>query len=301
MNSDWNYNNKNKFKDISVKMRTIVRVTLVWLVIVDMNCKPLSGQDKEQVKNMTRESLSGETLMQIGSKLNQPFLSLIGKTLNELQLDTEQLLTKFDIVQHHEAVLAQDVCLLHPCSEWSQWSTCDASPREQFGGQNRSRNCGFNTTLCVRYSPPRFEYETKVCESDYICPDDYTLTEHGYCVKVYHNVKEKRENAEKTCRSDGGHLVNIDSEVKRYDINQTLSKYRYLDILWIDGKKTMSGGDWEFHFTPQDPDFLLWAATEPNTPADLCKVYDKRASGTNHWFWYDRSCLAAYNFVCQIM
>ncbi|KAL4217593.1 positive regulation of myeloid dendritic cell activation [Mactra antiquata] len=286
-------------------MNGLAMVMFLWLAIVQVHGMPMYGESIEDdyihEDSVMQTNLSGDTILEIGTKLNKPFLMLIGKTLNELQMDTRQLLTKFNIVKDHEAVLAQDVCLLHPCSEWSAWSPCDANLREQFGGQNRSRSCGFNTSLCIRFAPPKVEYETQVCQNDYICPVDYTITEHGFCIRVYHSIKEKRDNAEKMCQLDGGHLVNIDSEAKRYDINQTLARYREIDIIWIDGKKIVAGGDWEYHFAPQEPDFYLWAASEPNTPNDLCKVYDRKASGTGLWYWWDRSCLAAYNFVCQIM
>jgi hypothetical protein len=116
--------------------------------------------------------------------------------------------------------VAAEMCRLHPCSEWSEWSNCDAIHQSEFEGHTRRRTCGLNTTYCKHFSEPTNVTDTRLCER--VCPKDYTATSHGFCLKFYDKERLARDDAEKVCQGDGGHLVNVDSEMKVQNVNETI-------------------------------------------------------------------------------
>ncbi|XP_053386651.1 lectin BRA-3-like [Mercenaria mercenaria] len=192
------------------------------------------------------------------------------------------------------------MCRLHPCSDWSDWSNCDANRPGEFGGQNRSRNCGLNTTYCERHNIPSLEYDTRVCEGK--CPSHYVVTKHGFCLKLYNNDKKQRDDAETACQTDGGHLVNTDSIIKVQDVNETILDQKYSgDRLWIDGRRSEQAGPWKYGYPSAEPSFTFWGDNDPdNGVNDLCIMYHKGSHTGNSWRWFDYDCGSKHEFICEI-
>ncbi|XP_060596177.1 C-type lectin-like [Ruditapes philippinarum] len=195
--------------------------------------------------------------------------------------------------------VAAEMCRLHPCSEWSEWSKCDAIHQGEFGGQTRSRTCGVNTTLCKHYNEPINVIDTRLCEG--VCPKDYTATSHGFCLKFYDKERLYRDDAEKVCQGDGGHLVNVDSEIKVIDVNDTILQQIFsADVIWIDGRKSVQGDPWTYGYKSSDPSFTFWGHDDPdNRVNDLCIMYHYETSTNNLWRWFDYPCDKKFAFICQ--
>ncbi|XP_045185898.2 uncharacterized protein LOC123543897 [Mercenaria mercenaria] len=221
-------------------------------------------------------SSPGQTLIDTGKELNIPSLELIGKVINDL---------------------AQDMCRLHPCSDWSDWSACNydiAEEYSRFGGQNRTRNCGFNSTVCTRYEDSNVEYEFRVCK----CRDGYTVTRHGYCIKYFRNLL-KRDAAAAKCHGDGGYLINIGSARKLKDVNDAFQTFSAGTSFWVDGIRDQAAGKWEFENQPEDPSFTYWAPGKPG--GCFCKLDQyETVNGKRKLYSYDIACYHSKPFMCEI-
>lgn len=239
-------------------------------------------------------NLNGKLLIEIGNKVHSPLLRLIGKTFKNIENNIKES------VRSEKSVI-DEICRLHPCSQWSEWSKCDATALGEFGSQTRIRSCELNTTLCKRNGDIRDEYDYKICEST--CPDDYSFTNHGFCLKLYADLKKSRDDAEEICRKDKGHLVNVDSFEKVHDVNETLEKQSYTnDKLWIDGRRYVQGGPWEYGYKPSDPSFTFWGNDDPdNGASDLCMRYFKHSIHGFSWRKFDFFCTDKYGFMCEII
>ncbi|XP_045179436.2 uncharacterized protein LOC123539033 [Mercenaria mercenaria] len=209
-------------------------------IVSHITCAPATNYDDRTIDN-----INGQTLVDVGSKFNITILIVIGKAMKNIENDVKEA--------------AMELCRLHPCTDWSQWSDCDVSPDKygQIGAKSRTRNCGGNTTLCERYGISRLAYEYEVCEK--FCPIDYTVTKYGFCLKFYAGPK-KWDDAEAVCRNDGGHLVNVDSEIKAHDVNMTLEANSlsgtYANLVWIDGRRSVQGGAWSYGYKSTDSSFV---------------------------------------------
>lgn len=65
--------------------------------------------------------------------------------------------------------------------------------------------------------------------------------------------------------------------------------------VWIDGRRYVQNGTWEFGYTPVDSIFTYWASGDPdNASLDLCIAYElDHGSGWRRW---SRDCRSA--IVC---
>ncbi|XP_053386250.1 uncharacterized protein LOC128550704 [Mercenaria mercenaria] len=201
----------------------------------------------------------------------------------------------------YETDVCQNPCRPHNCTEWGVWSRCNAIDRNALGNSTRSRRCDFPSTLCEQYLESKDEFESKVCEN--ICPNAYTTTTHGYCFKIFALVYT-RDAAEATCRKDGGHLANVDSELAMQDLNNFILKsYGNKGFYWIDGHRSVQAGSWEYGYTPENSNFTIWGDNEPtNGPYDLCRRYQwMNYNGTKAWRMRDLSCKITAWFLCQII
>ena len=63
------------------------------------------------------------------------------------------------------------------------------------------------------------------------CRSNYTITEHGFCLKFYNSGKGQSE-AEKICQSEGGHLINVDTKERVMDLAGIAKTNQYI---WVDG------------------------------------------------------------------
>lgn len=279
-------------------------------------CAPTADSDNDV-------ELNGQTLIEMGKNLNIPLLKLLGKTLRTVENKVETLshnisvslkdidekkedAKKLEIVRANMDNLTTamdnivaEMCSLHPCSDWTEWSGCHASKVGNFGGQTRSRRCGLNTTYCERFTESNVEYESKICEQK--CQDDYSKTKAGFCVKLYADNVNTRDDAEAVCVSDGGHLMNIDSAAKASDVEEILSS-KAISTIWIDGRRQVAGGVWEYNYKQSDPSFSRWYSTEPsNGSSELCKVFEKKQKRNGAWYWWDRECHNKYNYMCFLI
>jgi hypothetical protein len=91
-------------------------------------------------------------------------LSIFGKAIKNIESDVREV--------------AEEMCRLHRCSEWTKWSDCDVSADKQrlVGVQTRSRTCGENTAMCERYGISKTVLDYKLCERRFRCPEEYKLT-----------------------------------------------------------------------------------------------------------------------------
>ena len=237
---------------------------------------------------------TGQALIDMGIKLNKTSLKFIGKIMSRVESQINEVRS----ASYKTADVIAEICRLHPCSEWSEWSKCDATQHGEFGGQSRSRNCGLNTTLCKHYTKPTVVQDTRVCE--FLCPKDYTSSGHGFCLKLYGNEKIARDDAEKVCQGDGGHLVNVDSAIKVKYVNETIQGAYSGDLLWIDGRRSKNSDPFTYGYKSTDPSFTFWGDNDPDNGAnDLCIMYHKASSTNNIWRWFDYSCDSKYAFICQ--
>ncbi|XP_053385716.1 snaclec coagulation factor IX/factor X-binding protein subunit A-like [Mercenaria mercenaria] len=136
-------------------------------------------------------------------------------------------------------------------------------------------------------------------------PIDYTVTKYGFCLKFYAGPKTW-DDAEAVCRNDGGHLVNVDSEIKAHTVNMTLVANSlsgtYANLVWIDGRRSVQGGAWSYGYESTDSSFVYWGDDDPdNKPSDLCMAYQRNPNADSYmWRWYDYYCPNNFQFVCQV-
>ncbi|XP_060554633.1 uncharacterized protein LOC132715617 [Ruditapes philippinarum] len=259
----------------------------------------------------TNETLPGKPLTDVGIFLNKPHLVLAGKVINNLarkfsddigivDKDFEsQIGNVTKDLRSEMADVAKEICRLHPCTEWGKWNHCSYTFVKgfgYFGRQNRTRNCGFNTTLCKRFSTDQnIEVEFRTCNK---CREDYTLTEHGYCIKFVSRSCIQKAAAE-SCQADGGYLVSIDSEIKFQDVSTFVKERKINHGFWIDGRRATSNSKWEFTRQPEDPSFNHWYPGRPSN--QLCLHFTYSGSGSSRkCYLYDYGCSSSMTFMCEV-
>jgi hypothetical protein len=189
------------------------------------------------------------------------------------------------------------ICQLHPCTEWEAWTGCSAKNKGTFGAQTRSRRCGVKASkLCSSAGQEQKETDiTRICEGTQ-CPTNYTATTNRYCIGV-HTVNKNWTSAQAVCKQEGGYLMNIDSQLKALDVNSTLKKMSLTSNFWIDGTRTLPGGEWRYEYGPQDTTYNNWYSGEPHPSYD-CRVYYLYSSIL---YWRGFPCSYIYYFICEIV
>ncbi|XP_060590400.1 C-type lectin mannose-binding isoform-like [Ruditapes philippinarum] len=262
-----------------------MNVPIVYTFLFAMLALRVSSLD-----NSGKYNISGQTLYNVGKHYNMSLVSIIGKAMKNIESDVREV--------------AEEMCRLHRCSEWTNWSNCDVRADKQrlVGVQTRSRTCGENTTMCERYGLSRTVLDYKVCESGFGCPKEYKFTTNGFCLRYYTSPKSW-DNAEAVCRSDGGHLVRVDSELKAKDINETvLALPPSISWLWIDGRRSVQAGPWSYGYKSTDSNFTYWGDNDPDNGAtELCMMYHKSEKTKFLWRWFDYPCNNSFHFICQIL
>jgi hypothetical protein len=159
---------------------------------------------------------------------------------------------------------------------------------KHFGTRSRQRKCQKNvTTKKEETNEKTFE----LCEI--LCREGYNVTENGFCMKFY-ETKAKQDAAEKQCQDDGGHLINIDSELKHRDVKNYLHGIR--ELVWLDGRRNDLKSPWKFTYGSQTR-YITWAPGQPDdAPISLCLVLDKYDSRPLH----DVDCGVAFTFLCEV-
>jgi hypothetical protein len=199
---------------------------------------------------------------------------MIGKTIDNIEKDIEK------------------ICELHPCSEWTAWSGCTARVGK-FDSKFRTRRCSVNMTTCEIDSNSRTEKEFGICIGH--CPNGYNITKNGFCMKLYADKSVKRDAAEQQCQKDGGHLVNIDSEMKLEDVRSLLTGFG--SYIWIDGHRKDVSSPWEYTYG-STKGFFKWYSNQPsNRSNDLCLEVKLSSDGVK---WYDVICTTTLFSICEI-
>jgi hypothetical protein len=220
--------------------------------------------------------LNGEKLMEIGMTLKLPKLQMIGKTIDNIEKEIEN-----------------KVCDLHPCSEWTEWFGCTARVG-QFGSKFRTRRCSVNMSTCEIDSNSRTEKEFGICIG--YCHNGYNITKNGFCMKLYADKQVTKNAAEQQCQKDGGHLVNIDSEIKLEDVSSLLTGFSDKGI-WIDGHRKDVNSPWEYTYGSQKEVFKWYTNNPKNRSSDLCLVIALYSNGVK---WHGIPCTTSYFSICEI-
>ncbi|XP_053385825.1 uncharacterized protein LOC123538569 [Mercenaria mercenaria] len=221
------------------------------------------------------QDLNGDALQEMGTDYDKPLLQLIGKAIEQL-----------------ESKINDKICDLHPCSEWEEWTGCFAHVND-FGAKFRTRECGVNYKACDSDTKAKTE-ETEICHG--YCPDDYNITNSGYCVKLYRGMQTTREEAERQCESDGGHLVNIDCMRKYKDVKGVIDKEWFTSQFWVDGLRSNDSSTWEYGYGSAEG-FFNWYPGEPsNGEGESCLVVKGYQMQ-----WQDVHCLDVYNYMCEVI
>jgi hypothetical protein len=241
--------------------------------VLCITCAPLTDGNGNNASD-----LNGENLMDLGKKLKLPVLQMIGKTIDNMEKE-----------------IGVQICALHPCSEWTEWSGCTAR-FGQFGSKFRTRRCSVNMTSCEIDSNSRTEKEFGICIMDKTCPNGYNLTKNGFCMKFVSDKHGPKEAAEQQCQKDGGHLLNIDSEVKYKDVTGLLNGFSGAGI-WIDGHRKDVNSPWKYTYGSQNG-FFKWLSGQPNNNYnELCLIIVFSSGDIN---WRDSSCTSSYYSICEI-
>lgn len=228
--------------DYFCNVTTIIYV--VYLAVHISNCAPLTDGN-----GISPDELNGNLLEKLGVKLKLPKLQLLGRTIENVEKKIEK------------------ICDLHSCAEWTAWQGCDARLGE-FGSKFRTRQCGDKTSLCDVNINNRTEKESGICVG--VCPNDYNITKNGFCLKLYADLGRSYDTAEQQCKKDGGHLVNIDNEVKYGDVNSMLQGFS--KTVRVNGRRKDVSSPWEFTYGSQKS-FFKWCSSCPhNGTHQLCLI-----------------------------
>ncbi|XP_053380910.1 uncharacterized protein LOC128549007 [Mercenaria mercenaria] len=237
--------------------------------------------------------LDGNAVMDVGHALRNPLVKFIGAVVKSLEDNMNAKLTS--VLSH-----------LPSCLDWSVWTEC-IHIKANFGIQNRTRMCGTMQDTSIE-SKNITEYVTRLCEMHKSpedqpissCPEGYTRTEHGFCVTLKTDYVSW-DTAQSNCESDGGNLINIDSQTKSQDIAKTFKDRSLSSYVLIDGVQESSGADWEARSGAKNS-FFNWKTGEPKklTSFPHCR-YAKKEHATKEWVWYAHyPCSSTGQYICEI-
>ena len=229
----------------------------------------------------------GTTVRKLGVLFDNPLLRMLGKVFQH----TENLVGKA------KDEIFQDLCDLHPCSPWTEWSVCTAAEHDSYGIQNRSRKCGLDSPFCIQPQAidedPNIENGIKICEG--VCKVNYTLTSGGYCLKLYNQTMTKSQ-ADTKCVADGGFVVNINSKTKSDSVHELLKMKRITsETIWIDGRRSRRNSPWSFQYEIAP----VWTNWYRGQPSDRRNQYCRVEENADRK-WFDRNCDKQYWFVCEV-
>jgi hypothetical protein len=188
----------------------------------------------------------------------------------------------------------------HVCNAWSEWSECGAKSTDFYSTRTRTRRCGGHGT---KYGH-RDEIEAGVCEGSdedktkVSCPVSYHTTAKGFCLKLYTNQKTNPD-AEAVCKSDGGYLVNIDSDQKYESVKALLIANDFKEDIHIDGKRINS--QWKFSYGSTNG-YYHWYPGYPNSVVDrpCLRITGKRASANHRFLTFNYLCSGETGHICEI-
>ena len=260
---------------------------ILFMVILNLSLE-ISNSAPVSDEMESNPNMNGKKLMEIGKKLNLPKLQMIGKAIETVKNEIEAKMTFI------EEKLGTKICGHHPCSDWTEWSRCNPVV-DKFGSKFRTRDCIINKTICDKDSERKIDKEIGLC---FWCPEGYNLTKNGFCLKFVTDKKMVQNDAEKQCQKDGGHLVNIDSEVKYEDISSILAGFTYSAGIWIDGRRKDVSSPWKYMYGSQKG-FFKWHSGEPDeNPKDLCLIVARYYKNPS---FFDAYCTSGYYYMCEIV
>jgi len=258
---------------MATRMMMILIICFIDCVRSDVNITDIG------TLTLDAENVDGAALTSLGKKMNSPLLQLVGHAFTNFEVD-----------------IHQKIC--QTCDVWSPWTECSAGYIRSFGIRSRSRHCWHEQIKCNRGGKMTLENESTVCIGK--CPQNYTYSNNTRLCLGLHTDKQTKQNANTICQSEGGYLLNTDTQ-ERLDAAVTMAKGASIGTLYIDGQRTVAGGSWSFT-NGVDPEKnglpSNWSSGEPtNGATELCKVLEN-ASGK--YVWYDRGCDTTYAFICEM-
>jgi hypothetical protein len=238
------------------------------IVIFGTNC------DAEVLKRngTAGKNLDAHTLVAYGREYNDSLITMIGRVIENY----------------------------HVCTAWSGWSECGAKSTDFYSTRTRTRRCGGHG---ARYGH-RDEIDAGVCEGSdknntkVSCPVSYNTTAKGYCLKLYLN-KKTNPAAEAVCKSDGGYLVNIDSDQRYESVKAMMIANGMKDDIQIDGKRINS--QWKFSYGSTNG-YYHWYPGFPSSVVDhtCLRLTGNRATANQRFLTYNGACHLERPYICEI-
>lgn len=244
-------------------------------------------------------------------------------TKEERDLVSELKWTIFDLKEANRE-LQEEACHRHTeCEEWQRWSRCSADCGQ--GTRVRARNCVQNGRFSSMCTPQNFEEERcvgKNCSllsslSRLDCKENYTSFQ-GYCLR-FSERQDSRLVSTILCEEDGGHLVDIDSDVKQkivwdfiglvaplymVDLHEDFSKREYWDFHDIDQKTNVAIDGIRKHQREEFVNwrnnrmaYFHWAVGQPRnsrSDGDYCVTMNVLTGE-----WYMKCCSKTFFYVCE--
>lgn len=300
---------QNHDMDVMTSTAAIIGMLIVCHMNMDLHAAPVGDSIHDNVVNW---ELNGNSLIAMGTTLDKPLLKLLGRTLETMvavltdDIDNktrvvldrleETMVTMKQADERNEFM--DSFCRLHLCTDWSEWTRCSTHVVDTFGAKTRSRTCGTNGfRLCTNVSnDSTTETDANVCEG--LCPGNYTITTNGFCIRLYNTQRKTWNESQAECNECGGSLLNVDSEMKAKDVEDSLKKMSHTSTVWMDGTRLLPDGEWRYEYGGVQSTYTDWQNNEPNAKDD-CIAYVCNANV--NWSWYGRPCGDAYNFICEIV
>ncbi|XP_060589900.1 uncharacterized protein LOC132745091 [Ruditapes philippinarum] len=234
-------------------------ILMLILVNIIIRCDASDG-----TSGIHGESISSKTLIQMGKRLNRPMLTFIGMAMKNL----------------------------HQCSGWTKWTECGVKILNQFGIRNRSRECIRETSENGKMS--EVETDFGLCEgrdNQLMCPKTYNFTSNGFCIKLQVTSKT-HDDAEAECNEDGGHLININSDLKYADVKTVLSGFSVIDII-IGGRRKSKTSLWEYTYGINSGYFKWYPGYPRSENSKLCLALENLK-------WFNLPCNSRWPSLCEI-
>merc|ERR1719494_1005647 len=147
---------------------------------------------------------------------------------------------------------------------------------------------------CVRlaYAKSVWQWKDNLCSVTYafICRDRYDFP------YTFHTEEKTRDEAQRTCNLNGGHLLTIKSQeeqdtimagvdtTKQWWIGVKVDETNHTSLYWADGEVSF---------------WSNWMKNEPNNFAEGDPCVRMKYHKTNFWQWKDNVCTVSYGFICR--
>jgi hypothetical protein len=112
--------------------------------------------------------------------------------------------------------------------------------------------------------------------------------------------RKNNSDAEAVCKSDGGYLVNIDSDQKYESVKAMLIASDFKEDMHIDGKRINS--QWKFSYGSTNG-YFHWLYGYPSSRADYqcLRLTGNRATAHQRFLTYNWPCSSeVFGIICEI-